>query len=184
MRILLIDNGTNFLEKLQLLIPGDEIVLKPQYVSPTTSADFDLIILSGSSALTAVYDVEYFKNELDMIKHSTTPIVGICLGCELVALAFGGTLKRMEERHSGVRTIALTDHHFSSNSAVDVFESHRWIIDRPPEKFDILATSADGPEIIKHRTLPIWGLQFHPETARESTEGDEIFGTILSQIRL
>ena len=63
---------------------------------------------------------------------------------------------------------------------VRVFESHRWVVDKLPETFDVLALSNDGPEIIKHKNLPLYGFQFHPENFVEESEGDELFLKILN----
>lgn len=182
MRILLIDNGTTFLEKLKILIPGEEIILRPESISPNLSLEFDLIILSGSRDHTAKYDGSYFKNEIELIQNSNIPLIGICLGCELIAIAFDGTLKRMDERHSGIRNIHLMSSVYLDSKEIEVFESHRWIIDDLPKDFRILATSSDGPEMIRHNSRPIWGLQFHPENFVDMTKGDEIFNKILSEI--
>lgn len=182
MRILLVDNGTTLLEKLKLLIPGEEIVRSPQSISLQESAQFDLIVLSGSKDLAVTYDTEYFKKEIELIQSTQVPIIGICLGCELIATAFGGTLKRMEERHTGIRRIDIVAEGLLNKSSIDVYEGHHWIIDSLPEGFDVVATSPSGPEIIRHQTRFIWGLQFHPENFVNETEGDEIFMNIFARI--
>lgn len=186
MKVLLIDNGTTLLEKLCTLIPGDEIVHRPNDIKISDSKNFDLIILSGSKDLTVKYDQEYFKKEIELIKISKIPLIGICLGCELIATAFGGTIKRLDERHSGIRDItAVSDNKIlalEKGESYKVYEGHRWIIDTAPQNFDVLATSDEGPEIIKHNTLPIWGFQFHPENLTDQTEGDEIFLNLFSKL--
>lgn len=179
MKILLIDNGTTLLQKLRVLIPGDEIVHLPSRIERGDLTDFDLIVLSGSKELTANYHRDHFKKEIKLIQDTQTPIIGICLGCELIAVAFGGTVRRLEERHSGAREIEI----ISNNSTLGirkgdlhkVYEGHRWIIDSTPDDFEILAVSNDGPEIIHHKTRSIWGFQFHPENFVDQTEGDEMF---------
>lgn len=185
MRILLIDNGTTLLEKLQMLIPGEEIVRQPQDISPSEFEKFDLVILSGSRDLTALYDSEHFKKETDLIQSLQVPIIGICLGCELIATAFGGTVKRLEMRHSGIRKItAISENEIlklKKGQSYEVYEGHRWIIDVVPRNFDVIAASKEGPEIIRHHTLPIWGFQFHPENLTDQTVGDEMFLNLFSE---
>lgn len=183
MRILLVDNGTTLLEKLKILIPGEEIIRQPQSISLEESNEFDLIILSGSRDLTVVYDGGRFEKEIALIKSIQVPMIGICFGCELIATTFGGTLRRMEERHTGIRRIDVIKEGFFNERSVEVYEGHRWIIETMPADFDILATSLDGPEIIRHRTRPIWGLQFHPENFTDETKGDEIFMRVLSGLK-
>lgn len=185
MRILLIDNGTTLLEKLRTLIPGEEIVCQPQNIFPSESHNFDLIILSGSKDRTAVYDSEHFKKETELIQNSQTPIIGICLGCELVATAFNGTVKRLTERHSGIREISVVSDDIiikiKKGDILEVYEGHRWIIDEAP-RFEVLAVSQDGPEIIRHVTRPIYGLQFHPENLVDQTVGDEMFINLFTNL--
>lgn len=186
MKILLIDNGSGLLNKLKEIIPGDEIVLRPDTISPEDSVSFDLIILSGSKDLTVVYDSEHFKKEVELIKQTKTPIIGVCFGCEIIAVTFGGSLRRMDERHSGIRKIKSVSNNeiigTKDGEIVNVYEGHRWIIDKVPNDFEVLATSEDGPEIIFHKNRPICGLQFHPENFVDQTAGDEIFLKLLSKI--
>lgn len=187
MKILLIDNGTTLLKKLRKLIPGDEIVHDFKSITTEDSKDFDLIILSGSKELSVLYENESFKSEIDLILNTHTPLIGICLGCELIATAFGGTLKRLDERHSGIREItAIKDDdvlHVEKGESYEVYEGHRWIIDTTPNDFEVLAVSNEGPEIIKHNTLPIWGLQFHPENLVDQTTGDEMFLNLFLKLK-
>ncbi len=186
MRILLIDNGTTLLEKLKVLIPEEEIVCKPEAVHEKDTRDFDLIVLSGSKDFTVTYDEKYFKNEIELIKNTKIPLIGICLGCELIATVFGGTLKRLSERHSGIRKITTTTNNeilsIEKGEAYEVYEGHRWAINVMPKGFTVLAVSEDIPEIIKHDTLPIWGFQFHPENFVDQTAGDEMFLRLFSKI--
>ncbi len=187
MRILLIDNGTTLLEKLRMLIPGEEVVRSPENISTEDIVGFDLIILSGSKDFTVMYDGEHFKKEIELIQNTQIPVIGICLGCELIATAFGGTVRRLDERHSGIREItSIKDDAIlglrNSESLLKVYEGHRWIIDKMPQDFNILANSSDGPEIIQHNTRPIWGFQFHPENFVDQTTGDEIFLRLFSKL--
>lgn len=186
MRILLIDNGTTLLEKLQKLIPGNEVVQQPQNISNVGLDNFDLIVLSGSRDLTVKYNGEHFEKEIEMIRTAQIPIIGICLGCELIATAFGGTVKRLDVRHSGIRKInAVLDDQtlgLQSGTVHNVYEGHRWIINTIPSDFEVLAISEDGPEIIRHATRPIYGFQFHPENLVDQTTGDELFLNLFSKL--
>lgn len=187
MRVLLIDNGTTLLEKLRVLIPGDEIVMLPQSLPEAGPSEFDLIILSGSKDLTIAYDSEHFKQEIEMIQYAQIPIIGICFGCELIATAFGGSVKRMDERHSGVLQItSISDNEtlgLQKGETYEVYEGHRWIVDTMPQDFKILAASKEGSEIIQHNTRPIWGFQFHPENLVDQTNGDEMFLRLFAKLK-
>ncbi len=178
MKILLIDNGTTLLNKLKVLIPGKEIVHSfADFDTDTT--DFDVVILSGGSKYQLVGNEDIFKKEIDFIKNAKIPVIGICFGYELIVTAFGGTLKELSQDKKGMYEVRLLDKSLGEG-IVRVFESHRWVVDMLPETFDVLGISNDGPEIIKHKNLPLYGFQFHPENFVEESEGDELFLKILN----
>lgn len=181
MKILLIDNGTSLLAKLEDLIPGAEIVKK--WDEEFNAEEFDMVVLSGSKDSSVVWNHELFQKEINLIQKTKKPLIGICFGCELIAYAFGGKLKELREVHKGIREIEFLSLDLSSEKKVKVYEHHKWIIESLPEPFVVLAQSSEGPELIKHKTLPIYGLQFHPENFTVETSGDEIFRTLLSKFK-
>lgn len=179
MRILLIDNGTTLLNKLKELIPGNEIVHSYDDFDKDTT-NFDLVILSGGSKYQLVGNEGKFAKEIDFIKNINKPVIGICFGYELIAVAFGATLKELSENKKGIYEVEILDESLGRGK-IKVSENHRWVVDKLPEVFEVLAVSEDGPEIIKHKEKFIYGLQFHPENFTEETEGDELFLNLLSQ---
>jgi len=179
MKILLIDNGTTLLNKLKLLIPGDEITHTYDDFDADTN-NFDLAILSGGSKYQLIGNEDKFEKEIDFIKNTKIPIIGICFGYELIALAFGASLKELSEVKKGMYEVQVIDESLGAG-IIKVYESHRWVVERLPEIFKVLAVSEDGPEMIKHKDLPIYGIQFHPENLVEETGGDDLFLKLLSQ---
>ncbi len=182
MKILLVDNGTTLLSKLEKLIPEKEVVVRVDDLNREMSDDFDLVILSGSSKYSVMEDVEKFVQEIDLIKNTQKPLIGICFGFELIVKAFGGSLKRLEVKDKGIQEIEILDKKLSDKPVVSVYESHRWEIEKLPGIFNVLARSKTGPEIIKHKNLPIYGFQFHPENFVDETDGDEVFTRVFSYL--
>lgn len=183
MSVLLVDNGTTLLQKLETLIPGDEVVHRWDDLAPSDVVNADLIVLSGSSLMQLRGNERTFQKEIDFISVRKTPLIGICFGCELVTEGFGGSLKRLPIPHKGIRTISVIDSGlFGGKKEISVYENHRWIIDTLPPDFNVLAESEQGPEAIRHRSLPIWGLQFHPENFVDQTEGDDVFMSIMKSV--
>ena len=99
-----------------------------------------------------------------------TPLMGVCLGHQTIGQAFGGKVVRCHEIVHG--KIGAMHH---SNKGIFVglptpFEATRYhslIIERDsmPECLDITATLDDGTIMgLQHKTLPIHGVQFHPES--------------------
>src|SRR5581483_317455 len=109
---------------------------------------------------------------VDMIRTvgDATPVFGVCLGHQAIAVAYGGTVtqapellhgKTSEVEHSGVGVLAglpspfiATRYH--SLAAVEA--------DLPPE-LEVTARTASGVIMgLRHRDLPVEGVQFHPES--------------------
>lgn len=99
------------------------------------------------------------------------PILGICLGHQAIAVAFGGKVGSANEIvHGKVSSIT----HFGSNifgEIPSIFEATRYhslVVseDRfPTESLKITARTNDGLIMaLEHKALPIYGLQFHPES--------------------
>ncbi len=179
MKVLLVDNGSNLLNKLQELIPGSEVTVGFGDIKSLDSNNFDLIVLSGGGKHNILFEEDSFGEEISIVR-SGKPVIGICFGCELIARAFGGELVELPENQKGIYEIEILDKTFGSGS-IKVYEGHRWAISKIPDEFEVLAKSETGPEIIKHKTLPIYGLQFHPENMVDKTVGDELFMKLLSQ---
>jgi anthranilate synthase/aminodeoxychorismate synthase-like glutamine amidotransferase len=98
------------------------------------------------------------------------PIFGVCLGHQCIGDVFGGDVVRAERiMHGKVSAI----HHHGARlfegvpSPFTATRYHSLIIKRDtfPEALEITAETAEGEIMgVKHRSLPIWGVQFHPES--------------------
>lgn len=94
------------------------------------------------------------------------PTLGICFGCEIIALTFGGTIMRMEKPARQMMTVEiLRPNPLVLNSrTIDVFESHGYFVSRLPDDFVRIGSSVlCQNEIISHKSKSIFGVQFHPE---------------------
>ena len=141
------------------------------------ASKFDLILLSGGSGTNAVkYHPDDYDEEIKFIREADRKIIGICLGCEIIATAFGCTLRKMPARSKGIYNINFGGQKYS------VYKSHKFIIDKITEEVEVLAVSEDGVEMIKHKTKSIYGLQFHPEIYPHKTQGRAIFWRIIEDL--
>lgn len=144
---------------------------------------FDLVVLSGSSIFSATENPENFSNEIKIIKEAKTPIVGICLGCELISYVYGAVLKRLPEREHGITKIKTLKNNFvHEGDEFSAYEAHEWAIKKLSNKLMGFAKSKDGYEIIKVKDKKIYGLQFHPEMLRGKIGGYEIFLRIVNLV--
>lgn len=184
MKILLIDNGSKHLRSLLKLLKKNEIVTAQFFGQYPSAENFDLIILSGGSKYSILKHPEKFNQEVDLVKTSKIPIIGICEGCEIIAYAYGSVLKKLEKKTKGVKKILITRKYnlVPPISNFKVYEAHRWSITKLGRALLGLAKSKDGFEIIKHKTKNIFGFQFHPEMLVEKTVGDEIFNNLITKV--
>ena len=186
MKTLLIDNGTTLVEKLKKLLPGDPQVTQWDTFQEQEVEEYDLIILSGGSVRPLKGNEHLFARELHFLQQTRKPVIGICFGCELIVKAFGGDIRPLSSPHRGIRTIQISTGLLGPSdprTTVEVYEQHQWIIDTIPEQFNVLAWTSEGPEMIRHQTLPIVGIQFHPENFVDTTDGDEIFFQVINELR-
>lgn len=178
MKTLIINNESSLLEKLKALILGEKVIREWSDVPTAKEVEvFELIVLSGSSSFSLRESEEKFIKEELLIKNSKVPVIGICFGCELIARAFGGTLKKLGQKEKGIIEVDVLsgDDIFGGKRSFEVYASHEWAIDKIPDDLLALARSKNSIMAIKHKTLPIYGFQFHPENLTEKTYGDEIF---------
>ena len=113
-------------------------------------------------------DASLCMEALQQFQH-TIPILGVCLGHQVIGHCMGGVVKKgTVPMHGKVTPI----HHNCSGLFTGLPESfrvtryHSLVIDRDtiPDSFQIDAISDDGAVMgISHRYLPIYGVQFHPE---------------------
>lgn len=182
MRVLLIDNETRLLDELMTLIPGNETVRRWDE-SYDDHREFDVIVLSGGSSFSLESNVDGLAREIALVKETTKPVIGVCLGAEIIAYAFGGTLKQMKKEDHGPRRVSVLSPHpvFRGLKEFSVNESHRFAVDVLPETFELLASSSCGPEMFRHRSFPIFGMQFHPESVKYASDGRDIFLALLNE---
>ncbi len=103
---------------------------------------------------------------------SQIPVLGVCLGHQAIGEAYGGTVVRAGRVMHG-KTSRIT--HGGEGifaglpSPLEVMRYHSLIVDREtlPDALEVLATTGDDPsevQALRHRTHPVWGVQFHPES--------------------
>jgi anthranilate synthase/aminodeoxychorismate synthase-like glutamine amidotransferase len=109
---------------------------------------------------------------LDIIKAfaGRKPIFGVCLGHQAVGQFFGGNVVRAERLMHG-KTSPIT--HRNTDLFKDLPQGfaatryHSLLVERStfPKDLEVTAETAEGEVMgLRHRSLPIWGVQFHPES--------------------
>lgn len=178
-KVLLVDNGSSYIQKLESLLKGvglEVVSVDYEQLNESFVQGADLIVLSGGHRYTIVDHIEYYRSELELIQLSDKPMIGVCLGFELIAICFGSMVSYLPEKDKGLRTISvLVNDPLFTQSSFTVYESHQFALVSISKPLIALASSEHGIEIIKHETKPLYGFQFHPEVMEDSQLGDELF---------
>ncbi len=117
------------------------------------------------------------------------PILGVCLGHQAIGLAFGGAVVR----HTVVHGHATEIHHDSDGifagipPGANMTRYHSLVVDPTtlPHCLHISAWSEDGAIMaLRHRHLPLWGVQFHPESVLSGSAGMALMRNFVGHARL
>jgi GMP synthase-like glutamine amidotransferase len=132
-----------------------------------------LAFLSGSEHLLSKPGTkEGFQEEIELVKNPPFPILGICFGHQLIGTAFGVGMSDLGQMVRRFEPVNVVDHHPLFKTlppVITVAESHRQVLDGVPKGFHLLANSATSSvEAVSHDSLPLYGMQFHPERADET----------------
>lgn len=108
---------------------------------------------------------------LDVIRelHTTTPILGVCLGHQCIAAAFGGKVDRAPRLMHGKTSPVYHDGRGALAGVPSPFNAMRYhslIVHRPlPDCLEAAAYTPEGELMaLRHKTASLVGLQFHPES--------------------
>ncbi|MGV8963947.1 MAG: anthranilate synthase component II [Candidatus Saccharimonadaceae bacterium] len=172
MKILIFDNYDSFTYNLVHCVKKlgykDITVVKNDKIDLGDVAIYDKIILSPGPGLP-----EESGLLLPLIKEyaKTKSILGVCLGHQAIGLAFGAKLENTPTVNHGVQTIVnVIEHDYIFNNlpaALEVGRYHSWIVSENNFPKELTITAKDETSKImalKHTTLDVHGVQFHPES--------------------
>ncbi len=103
-------------------------------------------------------------------KTPAIPLLGVCLGHQAIAVAFGGAIKPADRLMHGKTSMILHDGRKIFSDLPNPFEATRYhslIVDAEslPDCLELTAKTEEGEIMgMRHRELPIEGVQFHPES--------------------
>ena len=189
MKILLVDNYDSFTYNLAHLLEelgGEVVVLRNDEVDADAAGELaptHLVVSPGpgrpgESGAT-----------LDIVRRlaPTTPTLGVCLGHQAIVEAFGGEIsqakrllhgKASEIEHDGRGIFAGLPQGFSAG------RYHSLSASRIPDELEVSARAEDGEVMgVRHRTLPVDGVQFHPESVLTLPLGRDLLRNFLESSR-
>ncbi len=171
MKIVVIDNYDSFTYNLVHLVRefGVEVDVKRNDQFALSELEpYDRIILSPGPGIPSEAGLL-----LDVIKTyaGKKPMLGVCLGHQAIGEVFGAKLENLKDVYHGVATpidIVADDVLFDGlPRSIEVGRYHSWVISHEgfPDSLEITAESAEHQIMaVRHKTLNIRGIQFHPES--------------------
>lgn len=134
--------------QLAHLAEFDNVIISPGPGTPERSADFGIC--------------------REIIKHCKVPLLGVCLGHQGIAYIHGGkVLPALEVRHGRLSPVFhhQLDIFAGLPSPFEAVRYHSLVATDLPAQLEAIAWTPDGVLMgLRHRELPQWGVQFHPES--------------------
>ncbi len=171
MKIVIIDNYDSFTYNLSHLVKelGAEVtVYRNDQFELTQLEEFSKIILSPGPGIPSEAGLL-----LDVIRTyaGKKPILGVCLGHQAIGEVFGGKLENLSDVFHGVATegtqFGNDEIFYGLPRRITMGRYHSWVVSKEgfPDCLEITAESDEGQVMaLKHKTLNIRGIQFHPES--------------------
>ncbi|HHV58356.1 MAG TPA: aminodeoxychorismate/anthranilate synthase component II [Firmicutes bacterium] len=115
------------------------------------------------------------------------PLLGICLGHQAIGYAYGGKIVKAGKIVHGKTSMIIHNGHwvfYGVKNPICATRYHSLVIEKEslPEELEITARTSDGTIMgIKHKKLPVYGVQFHPESVL-TENGKQILKNFLGVI--
>ena len=176
MKVLIIDNYDSFVYNLVQYIGelgGEPLVYRNDQLTLKQAMKLDVQRIVISPGPGTPEDPHYFGICSEILKEmsSKIPTLGVCLGNQGIISVFGGKIvragrlmhgKTSEIRHNGKGLFEGVKNPFTATRYHSLVGEKKSI----PSCIEVIAESTDDKEImaVRHKTYPITGLQFHPES--------------------
>lgn len=179
-RVLVVDNYDSFVYTLdgylQQLGASTEVVRNDSFAEADAAAriaDYDAVLISPGPGTPAAAGVSIPVVRAALAAGS--PLLGVCLGHQAIAEALGATVTHADELMHGKTSLIRHDDSAFYQGVPQPFRATRYhslaVVDGTvPEELEVTARTEGGVIMgLRHRSAPIFGVQFHPESVL--TEG-------------
>jgi GMP synthase-like glutamine amidotransferase len=138
-----------------------------------------ILSLGGDQSVRDIAEYDYLQAETAFLREEAergTPLLGVCLGGQLLAHALGGTVERLPQRIVAwceVQKLPAAEGDPVIGPLPSRVRALHWNEDGftiPPGAVELLTRAAEGGEAFRWRDNA-WGIQFHPEADEEALEG-------------
>lgn len=184
-RVYVVDNGGQWTHRIWRVLR--EIGCETKIIlntAPVAQIDADALILSGGAPRIA-WESPKLGSCIDYLKEFDGPILGICVGLQLMAVHCGGRAGPSEMPEHGlarIRVVKEDDLFRGLPKELLVWESHNDEV-KEVKDFEVLAVSDNCTiQAMRHVKKPFYGVQFHPEV-NNTEHGEEILKNFVSVAR-
>lgn len=180
--VVLIDCGAKANIARSLVKRGLKVIVVPWNFNPLKlKQKISGVVISNGPGDPQRADVTIANTRLIMAKK--LPILGICLGNQILALAAGGTTYKLKFGHRGQNQPCVLS---GTKKAILTTQNHGFAVGKIPKGFKEWFYNANDNtnEGIIHRSLPFMSVQFHPEATPGPTDADWIFDFFIKKFLL
>ncbi|SEL41118.1 anthranilate synthase component II [Nonomuraea pusilla] len=187
-RVLVVDNHDSFVHTIVQYLRelGADCDVRPRDEVRVGDADgFDAVLVSPGPGTPEEAGVS-----VPLVRHAASrgqPLLGVCLGHQAIAVAYGATVTRAPELVHG-RTSAISHDGrgvfagLPSPVRMTRYHSLAVLPETVPPVLEVTARTGDGLVMgLRHRTAPVEGIQFHPESVL-SEHGHRLLGNWLRDV--
>lgn len=173
MKILVLDNYDSFtynlVQYIERVLKAPVHVFRNDQISLDEIDNYDKILISPGPGIPEEAGIS-----LDLIRRygPAKSILGVCLGHQAIAEAFGGTISNLKKVYHGVsgsmKQLKTGDYFFEGvPEEFDAGRYHSWVVDREnlPHELEVDVENDEGLVMaLRHREYDVRGVQFHPES--------------------
>ncbi|MFW6868678.1 anthranilate synthase component II [Nocardioides sp. CPCC 206347] len=157
--VVVVDHHDSYTWNLVHLIAGvtGELPTVVQWNDPVDLSGFSHLVLSPGPGHPREYQWDF----------DGRPVLGVCLGMQGMVVAFGGEVSRIQPAHGEVESVTHDGRGVFAGlpASFDAVRYHSLAATRLPDELEATAWAADGTVMgVRHRTLRVEGVQFHPES--------------------
>lgn len=144
------------------------------------------------SQFTSDTDLEKDQIQIDAVKKFVAvkkPVLGICRGSQIINVAFGGTLDQGNgEYHEGWHKVRIAEGSLMYDTfegEVDAYHYHKQQVLKLGSGLKATQWDIENPALIEgfeHVTLPVYGVQWHPDAIKMHEDGERAFQTFIDAV--
>ncbi|MDT3698249.1 MAG: glutamine-hydrolyzing carbamoyl-phosphate synthase small subunit [Thermincola sp.] len=183
-RVVLLDFGAKLNIANTLHSLGCEVVVVP---AATTAQEVMALNPDGIMLSNGPGDPQNVQFAVQTVREliGQVPIFGICLGHQIIGLALGGTTYKLKFGHRGanhpVKDLTTGRVHITS-------QNHGYVVDAesiPSDEIEVTHINLNDGSVegLRHKTLPLFSVQYHPEAAPGPWDSNYLFNQFLDLMK-